>query len=366
MKKQYQRLILILISLVLILNLPIVFGSTALPFSVATGDSILDPTRPVIEATVDKVDPGQRAVIYVKISNISKKHIYNGTISGNVDIGYNLSGFSIKPEDIKAVNLFHETVVKSRVEKGFISLDFEAKANPSKLGAVVIKLEFEAYGHTATHIAIGNVHMMDSKGNVIRRENFEVTEGFIEISGMEEDKFSGIKDIKLREDIIELKTLDTIAVTPQLTPLHPQYLPINHGHIIWVSSNPEVAAVGSWGNVTAMDLGEAVITAMAIEGSARAEFKVVVNDYGRVNARFEIDNTLMDIGTEHVLELETQPSSAREKGFTWSSSDEGIVSVDHQGKIVAHAPIINAPVKIPDIICALLSDTLSLKNLWNK
>ena len=108
--------------------------------------------------------------------------------------------------------------------------------------------------------------------------------------------------------------------------------------LAWSSSNTSVATVSTSGVVTAKGNGTATITVSAIDGSGKnAKCTVTVTT---LVSSITLDKTslLMAIGAEATLSVTSVlPDNANDKGYTWSSSDSAIASVDNSGKVTARA-----------------------------
>ena len=104
--------------------------------------------------------------------------------------------------------------------------------------------------------------------------------------------------------------------------------------VTWTSSNEAVATVDANGVVTAIALGEAVITATTVDGSdLSASCKVTVVPVLAMS--IELDKTELDAMemTEFQLTATVLPENTTNKGVVWSSSDNEIASVDETGLV---------------------------------
>lgn len=106
----------------------------------------------------------------------------------------------------------------------------------------------------------------------------------------------------------------------------------------WSSSNEDVATVNKNGKVTGQDLGFAVITARALDGSgekASCELQVV-----RPVSRVTLDKSFLSmlVGETKELKVKIEPKNATFKGAIWLSSDNNIAMVDEDGVITALEP----------------------------
>ena len=104
--------------------------------------------------------------------------------------------------------------------------------------------------------------------------------------------------------------------------------------IVWTSSDEEIAVVNEYGVVTAIALGEAVITATTTDGSdLSASCKVTVVPVLAMS--IELDKTELDAMemTEFQLNATVLPENTTNKGVVWTSSDNEIASVDETGLV---------------------------------
>ena len=107
--------------------------------------------------------------------------------------------------------------------------------------------------------------------------------------------------------------------------------------VTWTSSNEAVATVDTNGLVTAIALGEAIITATTTDGTnLSASCKVTV--VPTLAMSIELDKTELDAMemTEFQLTATVLPENTTNKGVVWSSSDNEIASVDETGLVKMH------------------------------
>lgn len=110
----------------------------------------------------------------------------------------------------------------------------------------------------------------------------------------------------------------------------------NKQTVTFSSSDKNVATVSSKGVVTGVGVGTAVITVKTDEGAKTAQCKVTVKQHV-TSISLDRSNITVVLGAEHKLNATVKPETATEKGYTFSSSDDKIVSVDEQGNIRALA-----------------------------
>lgn len=109
----------------------------------------------------------------------------------------------------------------------------------------------------------------------------------------------------------------------------------NMATVEWSSSNAKVAQVTSYGQVTAMAAGKAVITCKAKDGSGVfATCSVtVVNPVQSIKLN-QTQRTILK-GKKYTLKAKVGPKNATSKAVTWKSSDKKIATVSSKGVVTA-------------------------------
>ena len=126
----------------------------------------------------------------------------------------------------------------------------------------------------------------------------------------------------------------TIGATDKLTAT---VLPedVTDKTVTWISSDDTIVKVDSEGNIQALALGEAIITAACGEQSATC--KVTVNPILAESIALDHTELVLTIGATDKLTATVLPEDVTDKTVTWSSSDDTIVKVDEEGNIQALA-----------------------------
>ena len=105
----------------------------------------------------------------------------------------------------------------------------------------------------------------------------------------------------------------------------------------WTSSKPSVATVDADGNVTAVELGTATITARSLmvdDKSGSCEITVVPTPIPTTGVTIEQTGIQkVKVGGKIQLNASLQPSNTTYHGMTWTSSDESIAKVSGTGKV---------------------------------
>ncbi len=105
--------------------------------------------------------------------------------------------------------------------------------------------------------------------------------------------------------------------------------------VTWTSSDSNIASVDQNGNVTALALGTATITASCGEVSATCAITVVPTPVTAIS----LTNTTLTMKVNKTAELLAivRPDNATDKSVTWSSDNEAIVTVDQNGIVTSWA-----------------------------
>ena len=108
--------------------------------------------------------------------------------------------------------------------------------------------------------------------------------------------------------------------------------------LTWSSDDEKVATVNQKGKVTAVGSGECIISVENSEGDV-AECYVTVSDEGGVEEIELSDESLtLYVGEEYELEAYIHPDDAADTELVFSSSNDGVVSVDEDGFLEALKP----------------------------
>ena len=105
--------------------------------------------------------------------------------------------------------------------------------------------------------------------------------------------------------------------------------------VLWSSSDESVATVSQYGQVTAVDVGTAEITATIADGSMCAICAVTVNQHV---TSLTLDQTTMEmtVGDDPVTLVATVlPSEYTNKSLSWTSSNPSVAKVDSHGEVTA-------------------------------
>ncbi len=141
--------------------------------------------------------------------------------------------------------------------------------------------------------------------------------------------------VSLDKTTLSLQTGGTAKLTATVTPTTTA-----DKTVTWKSSDEDVIAVDTNGNVTAVGKGSATITATSnVDTTKSATCSVTVTEATIAVTGVTLDRTIltMTVGGEDTLVPTVVPDQATTKAVTWDSSNSGIVTVDQNGKIKAIA-----------------------------
>ena len=139
-----------------------------------------------------------------------------------------------------------------------------------------------------------------------------------------------VESVTLNQTSATLRVGQTVTLTATVQPED-----ATDKTVTWSSSNEAVATVDAEGKVTAMALGEAVITATCGDVSATCAVTVVPTPAESVTLN-QITASLR-VGQTVTLTATVMPEDATDKTVTWTSSNESVATVDAEGKVTAIA-----------------------------
>lgn len=106
--------------------------------------------------------------------------------------------------------------------------------------------------------------------------------------------------------------------------------------LVWESSDPSIVRVSN-GQITALATGEATITCTASDGSGvAAESKItVIQMVNSITIPEAVGSLELLMDEQKTLTPTVSPADATNKNVVWSSSDSSVVSVSHNGTVIA-------------------------------
>ena len=139
--------------------------------------------------------------------------------------------------------------------------------------------------------------------------------------------------IALNQTTATLKATETITLIATILPEN-----ATDKSVEWSSSDETVAVVDENGVVTAISIGEAVITATTADGSnLSASCKVTV--FPTLAVSIELDQTEASVEEKSEFQLTATilPEHTTNKEVAWSSSDKWVASVDNTGLVTMYS-----------------------------
>lgn len=187
-----------------------------------------------------------------------------------------------------------------------------------------------------------NLQWISSNPEIIIVENGVITalaEGestiyVINDNGVKSNEISVYSTVRIKEITISKQNLDieigkTETLLATITPEN-----ATNKNLIWKSSNEDIAAVDENGTVTGNNVGECTISVSSNDESIVAECKVKVKAIEVNSLSLDETNVTLGVGQEYLLIGSVSPSNATYRNFTWSSSNNEILTVNN-GKIKA-------------------------------
>ena len=143
-----------------------------------------------------------------------------------------------------------------------------------------------------------------------------------------------VNEIKLSHTSASLHVSETLALVATVNPDNAYDKAVN-----WSSSTPEIASVDSNGVVTALAIGQAIITVRSMSNpEVVAECCITVQTTPVSEIRLNEVSVSMRIGETFDLIADILPETATEKTILWSSENNDIATVSNTGQITAIAP----------------------------
>lgn len=143
-----------------------------------------------------------------------------------------------------------------------------------------------------------------------------------------------VTQIRLSNTAAELKAGETVNLTATVLPED-----ATDKSVIYTSGAEAVAVVSADGLVTAISVGDAIITVTAADGSgvtASCAIKVVPTPVENVTVT-AAGSTTLKAGETLQLTATVLPVTATDKSVKWSSANSAIAEVDANGLVTAHA-----------------------------
>lgn len=137
------------------------------------------------------------------------------------------------------------------------------------------------------------------------------------------------ESISVDKSEITLEATETVTLIATVLPEQ-----TSNKSVTWTSSDESIATVDANGVVTAIAVGEAIITATTVDGSnLSATCKVIVLPILAMS--IELDRTEIEVEEKSEIQLTATilPENTTNKDVAWSSSNSTIASVDDKGLV---------------------------------
>lgn len=142
-----------------------------------------------------------------------------------------------------------------------------------------------------------------------------------------------VKASKIEIDVTELELLigETKVLTATVSPSNAK-----DKTVTWTSSNKEIVMVDSEGEIVALGIGEAVVTAKTSNGK-EAVVKLTVNPIKVIEIKLSENDINLKVDERATLTATVLPEDATDKEVEWTSENEEIATVE-AGVITAITP----------------------------
>lgn len=140
-----------------------------------------------------------------------------------------------------------------------------------------------------------------------------------------------ISEITLSKDNLELNIDSSETLLATIFPED-----ATNKDLVWKSSDENIATIDGSGIITAKNAGNCIISVSSSEETIVAQCKVKVNPIEVDRLALDESNVTLGVGQKYVLTGSVYPSNATYRSYTWSSSDNSVLTVDN-GNIIAIA-----------------------------
>ncbi|MEA4935466.1 MAG: SUMF1/EgtB/PvdO family nonheme iron enzyme [Paludibacter sp.] len=147
------------------------------------------------------------------------------------------------------------------------------------------------------------------------------------------DEVNAVTDITLNRKSATITLGNKLQLTATILPLNATYK-----EVVWSSSNTSVATVND-GLITAINPGNAIITAKTVDGGKTSACTIKVESPPIVNVigiTLDKHTAILAKGLTMQLNAVITPSDVTNKSLKWSSSDLSVASVDSTGLVTAN------------------------------
>lgn len=145
-------------------------------------------------------------------------------------------------------------------------------------------------------------------------------------------------NLRLPKDVISTMTIDKENInllqgekTKVIATIGPSTA--QNKEIKWTTSNEKIAKVDTQGNIEAVGIGVAKITATSVDNPNIN--KIVIVNVEKEEVKFEKETENIILGESKTLDVKITPTWVENKNIAWESSNKDIVEVSNEGKITA-------------------------------
>ncbi|MDE7386623.1 MAG: Ig-like domain-containing protein [Muribaculaceae bacterium] len=303
--------------------------TVSLPESVELASETLILNNSNLQSRVHKEnDNTYNYVIYTADNSAISYYFYlslkakNGSIPGSYAVHFS--------NIIAAAPSGHETSIPDYNAEIFISPKLNYERVTLKSGESVSLTDNNVWPQVTWTSSDETVATVDANGTVTA-----VSPGYATITARYGDSYQccyvkvvsatiPAESIELSQRAAELKAGDTVTLSATVLPED-----ATDKTVTWSSSDEAIATVDANGKVTAIAVGEAVITARCGEVSASCTVTVTVSI--EINPR----TVSLMVGEKVRLTATVLPENAPDKTITWESMNEYVATIDEEGTVTA-------------------------------
>ena len=137
-----------------------------------------------------------------------------------------------------------------------------------------------------------------------------------------------VTGVKFNNDELHLKRGELLDLEYMILPNN-----ATDRRVIFNSLDEGIAMTDIHGRIMGINEGTTTVTITTLDGEYSDTLSVIVTNPVR-EIELELENLTIEVGEEHTLEYTILPNDATDKSVTFSSSNNDIVTVDDNGKIV--------------------------------
>ncbi len=147
------------------------------------------------------------------------------------------------------------------------------------------------------------------------------------------EKYVPVTSVEINEESIDMLIADTLTLTTTVLPED-----ANDKTVEWSSNNTDVATVTADGFITAIAVGEAIITAKSNDNmDVTGQCTIHVKPVAVTSVTLDKSDEKIQLSKGIQLTATVSPENAANKNISWSSGNEGIATVDETGYVTGIA-----------------------------